>query len=201
MNAQECFRNSHELKVKAVKKTREVIVELEESHENMQKMSQEKRNLEMELKIKEQKCQMLCTMQKTDVCNQVLQMKIAKTKKKIKNLKEELKRKESNLQSALQDVQIKQEQLLQVRKEMKKQHKEVIKLQREKEKLACTYNSEKEQVSKLVQILVSDKEETKVKRSYVCSDILPTYCTFKLTTVNIKEIRLNILCIISPVVL
>ena len=149
--------------MKAQEKTSEVMNNLKESHENVQKMSQEKRNLEMELEIKEQESQLLCTMQEKDSYNQAQLEKIEKAKSEIESLKEELQRRDSKLESTLQEVQIKQEQLLQARKEIKKQHKEVMKLQRKKEKLACSYNIEKENVSKLVQILVSDKEERKVR--------------------------------------
>ena len=102
-------------------------------------------------------------MQEKDSYNQVPLENIEKAKKEIKSLKRELQRRESKLESALQEVQIKQEQLLQARKEIKKQHKEVTKLQRKKEKLACSYSIEKQNVSKLVQIFVSDKEERKVR--------------------------------------
>ena len=78
-------------------------------------------------------------------------------------MKEELQRRDSKLESTLQEVQMKQEQLLQARKKIKKQHKEVMKLQRKKEKLACSYNIENENVSKLVQMFVSDREERKVE--------------------------------------
>lgn len=38
-----------------------------------------------------------------------------------------------------------------------------MKLQKKKEKLACSYNTEIENVSKLVQIFVSSNEERKVR--------------------------------------
>ena len=70
---------------------------------------------------------------------------------------------DSELQSALQEVQIGQKGLSEARKEVKKQHEQVILLQREKEEVAWSYNTEKEQVSKIVQLLVSDKEEMQVR--------------------------------------
>ena len=70
---------------------------------------------------------------------------------------------DSELQSALQEVQIGQKGLSEARKEVKKQHEQVIQLQREKEEVAWSYNIEKEQVSKIVQLLVSDKEEMQVR--------------------------------------
>ena len=136
---------------------------LEDLRENAEKISVEKSNLEKELKIKERECQLLCVMQEKDeVLNQVLQKKIDKKKKKIKELKEDLNRKDWELQTSIQEVRTQQEELLQAQEELKKQHEEVIQLQREKEELACYYDIEKEQVSKIVQILASDKEELQV---------------------------------------
>ena len=166
LNAEEQLRQSQESKTKANEKATEAVTRLEESHGNMQQIVQEKKSLEMELKVKERECNLLSTMQEKDeALNQFLQTKINKKRKKIKSLKEELQRKECELQSALQEVQTRQEELTQARKELKNKHAEVIQLQREKEELASSYNIEKEQVSKLVQItfaLTSDKEEMKV---------------------------------------
>ena len=101
-------------------------------------------------------------MQEKDAYNQVLQKKVDKKRKKMKRLREELQQKEEELQSAGKEVRTRQEELLQAQKELKKQHEEVIQLQREKEELACYYDIEKVQVSKIVQILASDKEELQV---------------------------------------
>ena len=145
-------------------KTSEIVTKLETLHENMLTIAQEKSNIEMKLKFKEGECELLSKMQgKDETYNQLLQTVIEKKKNKIKRLKEELQRKESELKSALQEVQTKQEQLSQAQKEVKKQHEKVINLKREKEKLALAYNIEKEQVSKIVQLLVSDKEEMQVR--------------------------------------
>ena len=140
------------------------MTKLEELHENVQKIAQEKSNLERELKIKEREYQLLSTVhEKDEVLNHVLQKKIDKKRKKIKRLKEELQSMDSELQSALQEVQIGQKGLSQAQNEVKKHCKQVIALQREKEELAWSYNIEKEQVSKIVQLLVSDKEEMQVR--------------------------------------
>ena len=166
IDAEEQIKQSQDSKTKAEEKATEAVTKLEESHENMQKIAQEKSNLEMELNVKEQEYKFLSTMQEKDeALNQFLQKKIDEKRKKIKTLKKELQRKECELQSALQEVQTRQEELMQARKELKKNHTKVIQLQREKEELARPCNIEKEQVSKLVQItfaLTSDKEEMKV---------------------------------------
>ena len=163
VDAEDCLRDVQETKVKANQKVSEAVTKLEELKENVEKISEEKSNLERELKIKEQECQLLSAMQEKDAYNQVLQKKIDKKRKKIKSLRKELARKESELQFSMQKVETVKEQLSQAQKGLKKQHKEVIQLQREKEELACSYNIEKEQVSKIVQLLVSDKEEMQVR--------------------------------------
>ena len=160
MVTEECLIHAQECKAEANSNTSELVAKLEELHENMQKIAQDKNSIEVKLKFKELECELLSKMQgKDETYNQLLEKK----KNKIKRLKEELQMKECELKSALQEVQTKQEELSQARRELKKQHEEVIRLQREKEELACSYNIEKEQVSKIVQLLVSDKEEMQVR--------------------------------------
>ena len=162
MDVEERLRHSQESEAKESEKTNTVMARLENLCENVEKISEEKSNLEWELKIKKRECELLCAMQEKDAYNQVLQKKIDKKKEKIKELKEDLKWKERELQSAMQEVQTRQKELSQAQKELKKQHLEVIQLQREKEELECSYSIEKEQVSKIVQLLASDKEELQV---------------------------------------
>ena len=169
VDAEERLRQSQESKVKANKKACEAVTKLEELHENVQKISEEKNNLEKKLKIEEQEYQLLCAIREKDPYNQVLQKKIDKKRKKIKRLKEELQSRYCEFQPAVQEAQNRQEELLQAQKELKKQHEEVIKLQREKEGLAWSYNIEKKEVSKIVQLLVSDKEEMQVTSIFECS--------------------------------
>ena len=138
-DATDSLRQSQKSKVKANEKANEAMTKLEELHENVEKIAEQKRNLEWELRIKKRECQLLCAMQEKDeVYNQVLQKKIDKKREKIKSLKDEL------------------------RNQLEKHQEEMIQLQREKEELAWSYNIEKEQVSKNVQLLVSDKEEVQV---------------------------------------
>ena len=162
VDAEEQLRQSHDSKAKANEKTNKAVAKCEELCKNVVKISEEKSNLEKELKIKERECELLYKMQQKDEYNQVLQKKIDKKRKKIKSLKKELHRKECELQSALQEVQTQQKEMSRAQKELEKEHKEVMKLHREKEELACSYNIEKEQLSKRVQILTSDKENLKV---------------------------------------
>lgn len=168
-DAEERLRYLQKSKAKGGEKANRVMTRLEDMHENVGKISQVKSILERELKIKERECQLLCEIQEKDeVLNQVLQKKIDKKRKKIKELKEELQRKEWELQSAQQKVQTRHKELSQARNELKKQHNEVIQLKREKEELACSYDFEKKQVSKIVQLLTSDKKELQVM--FLCSN-------------------------------
>ena len=163
VGADECLRQSQESKVKANEKASEAETKLKKLRGNVEKMAQEKSNLEKELSIKERECELLCAMQEKDAYNQVLQKKIDKKRKKIKSLKRELQIRESELLSTLQEVQTQQKELSEAQIVLKKQHEQVIKLQREKEKLASSYNIEKQKVSKIVQILTSDKDKIQVR--------------------------------------
>ena len=162
MDAEERLRQLQESKAKANEEKNEAVTKLEELCKNVVKIFEEKSNLEKELEIKVRECELLSKMQKKDEYNQVLQKKIDKKRKKIKSLKKELQRKDCELQSALQEVQTQQEEMSRAQKELEKEHKEVMKLYKEKEELACSYNSEKAQLSKRVQILTSNKEDMEV---------------------------------------
>ena len=158
--------DAEESKNKANKEARDAAAKLEESHENVQKIIQEKKKLEMELKVKERECQLLCAMQEKDEeFNQFLKIKVDEKEKEIKSLKEELQMKESGLQVAMQKLQTQQDKLSKARKKLKKKHKEVMQLQKEKDELACSYNSEMERVKQITSSLTSDKEEMKVTGS------------------------------------
>ena len=162
-DAEEHLRDAQESEVKANEKASEAVTKLEELHENVEKISKEKSSLEEQLKIKERECELLSAMQEKDAYNQVLQKKVDNKRKKIKRLKEELQSTNFELQSALQEVQVGQTELSQAQNKLKKQREQVIQLQKEKEEVAWSYNIEKEKVSKIVQLLVSDKEEMQVR--------------------------------------
>ena len=104
-------------------------------------------------------------LQEKEAYRMLLEEKIAKKKKKIEMLEEKLQQKDSELRSAQQEARSLDEKLFQARVELEKKHEEVKQLQKENEELACSYNIEKEQVSKLVQIavtLTADKEKVEV---------------------------------------
>ena len=169
VDSEEHLRQSQESKQIANENAKEQLSELEKLKEDVQKIGQEKSSIEMELKFKERECQLLSEIKEDKTFNQFLQNKIAKKRKKIKRLKEELERTECKLLSVQREAQTRQEALSQARAEVRKTHEEVKELQREKEELACSYNIKKQQVSHLVQIavaLTSDKEEMKVLKYY-----------------------------------
>ena len=132
------------------------MTKLEELYKNVQKMNQ-KKHFGWKRQIKEQECQMQCETQEKDTCNQNLQEK------------ENLQAKQFVLQSALKELQ---EELLQARTEMEKRHNEVMQLQVKKEILTISHNIAKEQVSKLVQILISDEDERKVRIEEWCATLI-----------------------------
>ena len=166
VDSEEHLRQSQESKRIANENAKEQLGELEKLREDVQKIAQEKSSIEMELKFKERECQLLSEMKEDKAYNvQFLQNKIAKKEKKIKRLKEGLERMECKLLSVQQEAQTQQEALSQARAEVRKTNEEVKELEREKEKLTCSYNIKKEQVSHLVQIAVAltyEKEEMKV---------------------------------------
>ena len=95
----------------------------------------------------------------------LLEEKITKKRKKIEKLKEELRQKDSDLQSAEQKAKSVVEELIQAQAELKRKHDEIKQLQKENEELTCSYDIQKEQVSKLFQIkatLTADKEKVEV---------------------------------------
>lgn len=156
------LEHAQKLKAESSQRASETITKFEKLHETVQKIAQEKNDLEMALKFKEREYQMLLSAmhEKDEVYNQFLRKKISKKKEKIKKLKEELCRKESEFQSVHQEARTLRNELLLAQLELKKKHEEVRQLQREKEKLASSYHIE--QFNKLLQITVADKEEMKV---------------------------------------
>ena len=147
-------------------KVSQVMSRIEELHKKVRKIVQEKKILEIELQSKRKECQLLSEMKEKDaVLNSMLDEKISGKQKEIETLEKELQKRESDLQSAQQEASRWQEELLRVQAYLKEKHKEVVQLKKENEKLSCSYNIEKEQVSKLIQLTVdlrADKLEREV---------------------------------------
>ena len=142
------------------------MCQFKELREKARKIVQEKRILQMELDSKQRELRLLSELKEKYAADvekkQFYSAKISKKSLKIKKLEKELQRKKSNLQSALQEAQKMQNELSQAQVELKKKDEEVKQLHEEKEKMACFFNIEQEQVSKLVQLITSEKTEMEV---------------------------------------
>ena len=107
------LRQLQESKQVANENAKDCLTELEKLREVVLTIAREKSNIEMELKFKERECQLLSEIKEDKAYNvQFLQHKIAKKRKKIKRLKEELESKECKLLSAQQEAQTWQEELV-----------------------------------------------------------------------------------------
>ena len=147
----------------------QVMCQLKELCERAQKIVQENKILLMELDSKQMGLRLLSELKEkyaADIEKKTFySAKISKKRLKIKKLEKELQRKKSDLQSALQEAQKMQKELSQAQVEMKKKDEEVKQLHEEKEKMACSFNIEQEQISKLVELittLTSEKTEMEV---------------------------------------
>ena len=137
--------------------------QIEELHKNVQKILHEKDILKIKLQSKQKECKLLSKIEAKDAAHRaILEEEINKKRKKIEKLKKELQRKEPDLQSALQEAKTWREELSQAQVELKNKHEEVKVLREEKEKLTCSFNIQREQVSKLVQLTVTLTTEMKV---------------------------------------
>ena len=147
-----------------------VMCHLKELRKKVWKIVQEKKILEIELQAKQRECQLLSEMQEKDAkkdadVKALLEEKISRKQKEIEALVKGLEEKESDLQSARQEAEMQQDDLLKARAELKEKHQEVKHLKEKNEKLACSYNVRKEQISKLIQLTVTlshDKMEMEV---------------------------------------
>jgi len=80
--SEELLRRLQESIQAANENAKDYLTELEKLREDVQKITREKSNIEMELKFKERECQLLCEIKEDKAYNvQFLQNKIAKKKK------------------------------------------------------------------------------------------------------------------------
>ena len=141
-----------------------IMNKLTELSEQVEKLSQDRDNTDTKLQRNERDCVLLSEMQKVhdeEKC-QLLQEIIDDKKRKIKRLKKELKQKEQDLEYTQQKAKALQERLSKVQEELKVIHEAAKKLQEEKEELTRSYNSARQDVSRLVDILTSDREGMQV---------------------------------------
>ena len=133
--------------------------------EQVEKLSQDRDSTDTKLQRNKRDCVLLSEMQKVhdeEKC-QLLQEIIDDKKREIKRLEEELKQKEHHLECTQQEAKALQEKLSKVQEELKVIHEDAKKLQEEKKELTRSYNSEKEEISRSVYILTSDREAMKVQ--------------------------------------
>ena len=173
-DSEEQLRQSQKSRSAVSEKVVQVMSRIEELHKKVQKIVQEKKILEIELQSKQRECQLLSKLIEKDVSlSSMLDEKISGKQKEIETLEKELQKRESDLESAQQEAGRWQKELIKFQAELKEKHKEVTQLKKENEKLSCSYNIEKEQVSKLIQLTVdlrSDKLAMEVSTS--CSSQL-----------------------------
>ena len=165
-DSEEQLRHSQKSKSAVNEKVCQVMSRIAEIHKKVRKIVQEKKILEIELQSKRKECQLLSEMKEKDASlSSMLAEKIDGKEKEIETLEKELQKRESDLQSAQQAARKWQEELLNARADLKERDKEVKRSKKENEKLSCSYNIEKEQISKLIQLtadLRADKLEIEV---------------------------------------
>ena len=172
-DSEEQLRHSWKSRSAVNKKVSQVMSRIEELHQKVRKIVQDKRILAIELQSKQKECQLLSEIKAKDaahsekdaVINSMLEEKISEKHKEIGILEKKPERKESDLQSAQQEARKWHEELLNARAELKEKVKEVKQLKEDSEKLSCSYNVRKKQVSKLIQLTVTlpwDKMAIKV---------------------------------------
>ena len=143
-----------------------IVSELTKLGKKMEKVAQDTGNIESELQQRQQDSQLLMEMQKdlahsVEKC-QLLQQMINKNEEEIKRLKKKLEKKKKKLQSVQQEAQAANGKLSELQAELEQKHEEVKSLQKEKEELTRSYNAEKEEVKKLVQITLTARDEMEV---------------------------------------
>ena len=165
-DSEEQLRHSQKSRSAVNEKVTQVMSRIEELHKKVRKIVQEKKILKIELQSKRKECQLLSEIKEKDASlSLVLEEKINGKQKEIETLEKELQKRESDLHSAQQEARRWQEDLLKAKAELKEKDKQVIQLKKENENLSSSYNIEKEQLSKLIQLTVdlrSDKLEIQV---------------------------------------
>ena len=190
-DAEKQLRHSRKSKSAVNEVFSQVMCRLKELHRKVQKIAQERNILKMELDHKQKELQLLYEMKEKYAAdvekNSFYSGKISKKRLKIKKLEKKLQRKKSELHSAMQEANKLQEELLQAQVKLKEKHEEVKRLHEEKEKLSCSFNIEREQVSKLVQListLTSEKEEMEVCMHQLAKSIYVTFMSIFISCSN-----------------
>ena len=207
MHAEKRLKDTQKSKARIDENINQILCSISELHHKVESIAHERNITKDKLESKQQKSRLLTEMrdvltesmqerqkqhqwfwkkdqekdrqlQEKEVAYRMLmEEKIAKKRKKIERLEEELRQKDSELQSAQQEARSLDKKLSQARAQLEKKHEELKRLQKENEKLACSCNIEKEQVSKLVQVTVALTADKKIIEvcSYTCISIFPLH--------------------------
>ena len=151
-----------------------------EVRQRIQSIADQRNSIRKELEFKQRECQWLTEMydksEEKDRLDSAYK-KLLEEQKKIKKLKEELQKKEPELQAAQQEARTQQVELSQLQAQLKKKHDDVKDLQIENKMLTSSCNSAREQVSELVQLIVtlsSDKRKMEVNlNGFICWLLYP----------------------------
>jgi len=180
MDTKKRLRDSQTSRASIYDNINQILCSVSKLREKVQNTAHERNITNKKFESKQRECQLLSEMrdlaiasmrdskkhqEKEEAYRILVEEKIAKKRKKIDKLEQELWQKDSDLQSAQEEARSLNEKLLQARAELETKHKEMQQLQKENEELACSYNIEKEKVSKLVQItvaLTADKKKIEV---------------------------------------
>ena len=169
------LKHSQESKSAINEKVSQFMSRLEELREKVRRIVHQREILRIELQSKQKEYQLLSEKDKSlsekdAVISSRLREKIEWKQKEIESLEKELEKKESDLESAQIEAKRQQKQLSKAQAELKEKCKEVEQLKEANEKLSCSYNIKKEQVSKLFQLtddLTSDKRDIEVSFIYI----------------------------------
>ena len=195
MDTKKRLRDSQTSKASIDENINQILCSISKLREKVQSIAHERNLTKEKLEFKQRECQLLTEMrdlatasmrdskkqhhrfwkkdkdkdrhlqEKEEAYRILMEGKIAKKRKKIDKLEQELQQKDFDLQSAREEARSLEEKLLQARAELERKHEEIQQLQKENEELACSYNIEKEKVSKLVQVtvaLTADKKKVEV---------------------------------------
>ena len=171
---EQLLKTSRDSQVPLNDSVKNLVSELTKLGEKLQKLAHNRETIESELHNKQHNFYLLSEIKKDlahsvekcqlveDKC-QLLQQIIDKNEEEIKRLEEELQKKEHQLQSVQQEAQAAKDKLSELQAELEEKHEEVKNLQKEKEELTRSYIAEKEEVKKLVQITLTDRDEMEVR--------------------------------------
>ena len=163
---EQLLKTSRDSQVPLNENVNNLVSEMNKLGKEVLKLAQDRQNTVTELQSKQHDFQLLSEIKSKDVAHSVekcqLLQEILTDKKEIKRLEDELQKKENQLQSVQQEAQTMKDILSKLQAQLELKHAEVKTLQKEKEELTRSYIAEKEEVKRLVQITLTDRDEMEV---------------------------------------